>query len=326
MPRGSSRQEVLDSLPEEWQGLPLLSYTQMMQFDRCAFAWYLNKHLEVRSPVRSRALDTGSYVHSGLQVVTDRIIELDQPSLFSPDEWINDKLPQLVMEWSSEIEQTDQLVSIANAQQILTRYIGQGYVGMFGAHTPVETEAHFIILVETPRGRKFLLQGYVDLITYDDKGRLFIWDHKTGKKFWSDIEIIMDTQLPVYEILLVSEGINAAGLVINQLNSYPYKDPAAKRNDELFRREFTYRTPIELGHIREEFVAMADALLDVAEGVQPARRSLKKECKMCTYNGVCLNLLKGYDEETAIDIWRDNKLSRIPVHVEQGEGITIDLD
>jgi len=155
----------------------------------------------------------------------------------------------------------------------------------------LEVEKEFTIDVETPKGRIVTLHGFVDLVKKVN-GKLWLVDHKTSgsAKFWTENEIVMDSQLPTYMGLMNRHGYNIFGCEFNFLNTYEYKKRNEVSPEKLFRRARTYRTEIEVDNILLEFGKAADDILDNRDNV---RRSLSKDCSRCQFFDPCHLSLKG---------------------------------
>lgn len=318
MPRGQDLELLKASLPEDWKNVPILSYSQMMTADRCSFSWYLGYHLKLKSEKRKVALDTGSFVHALLHDMYESYMQ----EQMSSRDWAADRMPTVMMNlMDTDLKYEDQLASAANAMQIVERY---AQTDVLAGHTPVGSEQHFFILVTTPSGRRFVLQGYIDLLTIDLRERIWIWDHKTGTKMWTPVQLMMDIQLPIYQVLLRTDGIPVHGLVINQLNSYHYKNGLADQpNEKLFKREFMSRSEPQLNSIWSEFMGLAEFVMDLMEGKTIARRSLRKDCSMCDMNVVCHDALSGTPLEVAAAEYNEGMV-RVRSQI-AGTGVELDL-
>lgn len=159
----------------------------------------------------------------------------------------------------------------------------------------VEVEKEFTIDLETPEGRTVTLHGFVDLVKKVN-GKLWLVDHKTSgsAKFWSENEIVMDSQLPTYMGLLNRHGYDIFGCEFNFLNTYEYKKRNEVGPDKLFKRARTYRTEIEVDNILLEFGKACDDILNNRDKV---RRSLSKDCSRCQFFDPCHLSLKGMNIE-----------------------------
>ncbi len=160
--------------------------------------------------------------------------------------------------------------------------------------TTVELEYHFEVELETPQGRHFILEGYIDRISRDQRGLLWIEDYKWTGRFWSNPEILMDPQLPTYSAALRALGFPVHGLMVTQVNTYPYKDRSKKTIDELFKRDRFAVSEIQTDNVLREYGLLVDDIIDsYYEGAEPLRRSLRRDCKSCDFQEPCLMGLKG---------------------------------
>lgn len=295
MPRGTDVETLIERLPEEWKDVPILSFSQLTTADRCEFKWYVKYQVKYKGHNNNKRMDTGSFAHVLLQ---DLYMSIKDG--MTAREWEEKRLNAVVMDIIDGLKfPEDQMQSVATAMQVVQRYC---QTDILEGHTPVAAEEHFFVLVTTTSGRRFILQGYVDLITIDALGRVWIWDHKGGQGLWPKMRVRMEIQLPIYEILLRSEGLDVYGVCVNQLNCYPYKNMNEKTNEDLFKRDFDVRSPLQLQNIWAEFVALAESVLDLLEGKKPVRRSLQDhDCFKCDVAGPCLSALNGTPIDEAIE-------------------------
>lgn len=316
MPRGNDLDTLRKSLPDDWKDIPILSYSQLMTADRCSFLWYVKYHLKLKSNKRSEKLDIGTFGHQFLHDLYSSIMDG-----MSQKEWVEVRLNPMVMDIVDSLNFEDQIVAASKAMQLVERYCRSD---VLSGHTPVGSEQHFFVLVETRSGRRFILQGYIDLLTIDPKERVYIWDHKFTTPLWSRIRIKSVIQLPIYEILLQADGIPVYGVCVNLINSYPYKDLHAQPDDKLFYRDLNYWTPGQLSNIWNEFVTEAEDVLDLIEGKRPARRSLRDDgCYSCDMRHPCFAHLSGIPLDDAV---RDfNEQQTVFRSMPAGTSVTLDL-
>jgi len=169
----------------------------------------------------------------------------------------------------------------------------------------MEVQKYLEIPCRTKNGIDFILEGYIDLLVQEEKtGDLYIWDHKVtgaGKgpgKFWNPIQVLMDSQTPTYQAGLRAMGIPVAGIVINQLNAYKYKEEPP--TEKIFMRHTTHRTQAELDNILRELSYAVDEMEHLrTTGVY--RRSLSKDCDSCWYQEPCLLNMKGLSMEPLLE-------------------------
>lgn len=317
MPRGKDLDLLKESLPEDWKDIPVLSYSQLMTADRCKYLWYVKYSLELKVNKKNPKLDIGHFGHTLLHDLYSSVMDG-----MTQDQWLEERLNPMVMDIIDRLDFEDQIVSCSTAMRLVQRYCRSD---IFSGHTPVGSEQHFFILVETNNKRRFILQGYTDLITIDHRNRVWIWDHKFTSPLWSSFRIKTIVQLPIYQILLQADGIPVHGCCINQINSQAYKDLNAQPNTKLFNRDFNIWTPGQLSNIWNEFCILAEDALDLIEGKTIARRSMRDEsCYMCDMVGPCHAHLSGEPLKEAVLMYNEqrNAYRSIPA----GTGVTLDLD
>jgi len=302
MPRGRTEAEVKASFPPEWRDLPLFSYSQLTTADRCDFLWYIKYGLRQKSGKNSPRLDMGSFTHTFLADLYQCIADQGMTA----HDWVQVRMNVVLMEIMDSLNFDDQISAAAKAMQLIQRYVRSD---VLAGHTPVGIEMHFAVLVTPPSGRSFVLQGYVDLITIDSHGQIWVWDHETADKLWPPRSIKTFLQLPLYQMLLRADGINVHGVMVNRLNSYIYKDMDAQPDAKLFKREPKIWTPGQLENIRREFIQLAESTLDLMEGKRPARRSISSACFNCDMVGGCFANLEGEDLVESLQVNHDRQVA-----------------
>lgn len=295
--------------------IPTVSFSQLQSWDRCEFQWHLGYSLGFKSPEKKRGLEIGSMGHACLADYYTLLMEEGMPASV----WIETRLPAISTEWVENVDEASDLTNIALVSWVVRRYMESVDLRDQG-HKVLSVEEHFLLPQVTPKGRDYMIQGYTDLTTLDPQGRLYLWDHKFTSKFWSPVEVLMDSQMPTYGAAMRDSGRDVFAIIINQVNNYDYKDKNKVTDDKLFKRDVTYRTAKELDSIKLETGSMVDDLIDNHKN---PRRSLKRDCKMCQFQEPCLMSLKGIPIEVVL---QDTFVKRTPREIPtQSEGIILDL-
>jgi len=212
-----------------------------------------------------------------------------------PDVNIRNLVASYATEQLSLTVSSQDLGVVTQALRLVLRYIDD-VAPMFDAGAKIEgVEYHFNVELLTPKGRKFFLQGYVDLILWID-GNRWIIDHKsTNNKIWSQGQLMMDGQMSTYSAVIP----NIFGVAVNFFNTYDYKNWWAEPIDKLYRRLSTHRTEKEKASVLHNFGVIVDDIEDRREtGNFPF--SLTKDCMRCPFNELCLMELKGF-KQTDLD-------------------------
>lgn len=263
--------------PSDW---PTFSHSQVSTFDHCEQQWsyvYLDKIVPKRE---NESLNVGTIIHEGLDVY-----------------YGNGKSKKFLMDWMDlfleDLQDDSLLPETSRAFVPLWNYVNNFAPEADQGHEIISTEVHLVVHFVTPMGRNVYIQAYVDLLTKFNH-RFYVWDHKTGlSPFWSDTELWMDSQTPLYSALLREQGYDIEGIVINQFYTYPYKKPIHEvPMDKLFKRSFTSRTPKQLNYVLRNMLERIDRLLDVSAG-RPIRSLDRRKCKSCAYNKLCLSVTQG---------------------------------
>jgi hypothetical protein len=163
-------------------------------------------------------------------------------------------------------------------------------------------EEYFEAEMVTPRGRHFILEGYIDRM-YMDTGRFWVLDRKsssTGRHYNQD-QIWLDNQLTTYAAVLKAMGYDVFGVAIDSISTYPYKDYASTPVDKLFKRIVAPRSDREMAFALHTYGRAVDGMIDYIEiGDEPMRR-LTRDCTMCQYHDLCLYSMKGIPTDSLIE-------------------------
>jgi hypothetical protein len=267
-----------------------VSYSQIGAWQKCHKFWQ-HAYLEGLTPAtQPDYLRLGTYVHTLLEMLYSHL-QAGFPVVKIREIVANYATEQLTTEVRSE-----DLGTVTKALRLVLRYIDD-VQPMFDEGAKIEgVEYHFKQELHTPKGRKFYLQGYVDLILMI-QGHRWIIDHKTSNnKIWSLSQMMMDGQLTTYAAVIP----NIFGVGINFFNTYDYKDWWATPIDKLYKRVTTHRTEKEKQAILHNFSVIVYDIEDRKEtGNFPF--SLTKDCARCPFAEMCLMELKGFSQTDLAD-------------------------
>lgn len=268
----------------------IVSHSMLLGWDSCRFRWYLS-YVEGWTPVKQKqVLDQGSIGHELIGIYYNSRIEHSSWPIDDPRhvEAVTRRVHEISVERDVD---ADLLKSLKTTLWLVKRYIEDFAPFNDLEWEPLEVERHFLIPLVTPKGREVNLQGYVDLILdHRQTRKLWVWDHKFSTRFWSPQQVLMDAQLPTYVYGLRRLGIPIYAFIVNQLNTYSYKDPAKVKVEQLFKREKSYRTDLELANFELEVGRMVD---DMVDNFDEPRRSLTRSCSDCAFQNPCLLSMKG---------------------------------
>lgn len=271
------------SLVEQYPDIPVVSYSQVSTFDRCELAWDLSYRKGWKTTKTFQKMELGS--------MTGKLLN----ELYRTKE--EDSILPLINSWLEGPTDGFILPNIATATWLAKRYFHD--VMPSQAFRVIGIEKHFEVLLTTPLGRKYILQGFIDLLVENLDGSIWVWEHKTTGRFWSPIQAQMDPQLPTYAAGLRELGIDVVGIVVNQLNNYNYAKKEQVTPDKLFKQEHTYRTPVELDNFLVNVGRKVDRMIDL--GPFP-ERSLRRECDRCQFQEPCLMQMKGLKIEDILAV------------------------
>lgn len=268
----------------------MVSHSQLGVWDRCRFSFHLGYTLGWVQKEEPIYFTRGGLIHEWLAEYYNRIKDVEinlGSSAF------------LIDEMQKALAQGVDPILVNQVGYLVRRYIEDYSVFEDKGINIVEVEKHLVVDLTTPKGREFSLQGIVDMVLQDLSGNYWLRDHKScgNAKFWSESEVLMDSQLPTYAAILRRHGMEVFGMDLNFLNTYDYKDKNAQSPDKLFKRMRTYRTATEQDNMLYEVGLAVDDIIDNRDN---PRRSLKKDCAKCQFQDPCLLSMKGLDISTVM--------------------------
>jgi hypothetical protein len=292
VPDEQSGKEVIEALKEQEPDVPIVSFSQIMAWDRCGFAWYLS-YREGWTP-REKKLNMvlGTLGHEDLKVwygTHDR--EAVQQTF--------------IRHYAEYADGGDDYVKLlAEEAWLVLRYIDDFAPANDHGLITLAVEEHFVIPLWTPEGHKFYLQGYVDWrgMVADSSGQYqWLGDHKfTNKNFYSPVEAMMDPQLPTYAAARAWHGDQVIGVFLNMLNTYDYKKKDQVVPEQLFKREQVYLNSQQKDSILHEVGRAVDEMLAIGYLPVAPRRRLRRDCRMCKFQEPCLLSLRGVPIENVL--------------------------
>ena len=274
--------------PAVW---PIFSYSQLQSWDRCEDLWYYAYARNWQKVRQSPGLSLGSEIHLSFKNWYDMAME----KIPKPDrlKLMMDYFAQKINQ-AQEDENDAMLITLNRTAWLSMRYFQEFAPVEDKGHKILAAEHHFTVPFKTGKGRHFILQGYIDLLT-EYETRLWAWDHKSSEgQFWTPVQVMMEPQTPLYAAALREQGQDVHGVIINMINTYDYKKPENTTTAKLFAREKAYRSSVELDTFVREMKFIVD---DILENYETPRRSLRLDCKNCSFQEPCLMRIKGINDE-----------------------------
>lgn len=187
----------------------------------------------------------------------------------------------------------------------LVRWMWDGYRAMWlepdGTDLewePVAAEEPF----QVELGDGYHLKGRLDLLVKDQRGRLWIVDHKSGGQMPSATDLAFDDQFGLYMWALRKLGHNIFGMCWNAALTRRNKVKPQEPSDR-FRRLLLHRTDDELDVVASEALATVRYMYEQ----QPDHRTPNvQSCKYrCDYTEACLIGRKSGEEaeQTALEAY-----------------------
>jgi hypothetical protein len=268
--------------------IPKYSYSQLMTWDRCHFSWFLNYH-EGWSPLETKVyFQEGNMGHDLLMVYYKNIPIIEHKEAVR---LVKTRVGQYLQEAGQESEKLEIVSTISR--------VVKGYLEDFARIEDrkwqfLDAEKNFEIPLVTPKGRKYYLEGRIDILARElSTGKIWIWDHKfIGRgKWYTPGMLLMDSQMPTYVAALQSMGIPIFGVYMNQLNKHEYAKAVDNVPEKLYKREPIFHTNAELISRLQETGNIVDEI-EAAKETEMYRRSINKDCDSCFWKDPCLMSLK----------------------------------
>lgn len=279
----------LDSDESVW---PEFSHSQANLWDFCEKAWHYSYSLGWTSDP-NRSNNEGYLVGS---IVHDMMEQVYSPKNTETSDVVLQRYVQEFMQIAPGYT-----VELNRALGVTIRYFREYAPVEDRGHRILDVERYFRVPMQTPKKRNFWLHGYIDVVSEYDSKFIYTWDHKSSEGiagFWTPVEARMDSQTTTYCAALREEGIRVERTIINNVNTYFYKNGIASVDPEkLFARQITVRTDREIDSFVREFGLLVDQLLDRQNKV---RRSLGKRCGSCAFREPCLMELKGLSSQPVL--------------------------
>lgn len=274
------------------------SHSQLNAWTRCRFAWNLSYRGEwVKKGPKSAGLRKGSDAHTFL----DAFYEATRKN--EPYD-IKQHLQELIV----GVDDYQALEYLENMCWLVGRYIED--IASKDNWEIVASELYFCEVFTTPKGRQYKLEGYIDLVVRIN-GKLWVIDHKThgGTQYvWTPEQVQIDSQLATYVVAMRKMGYPVHGVLINQLNTYPYKKRAEVTPDKLFTREPSYRTDVELDAMLDNLGRIVD---DIFKNEGDIYRNFTRDCsKFCQFHEPCLLDMKGINISEFLPVAYEKKEKR----------------
>jgi len=271
-----------------------ISHSQLGVWQDCQQKWHYS-YVEKLIPIKqSPYLQRGQLVHE-LLAVYDQVLQ--QGLRPGSREALDHVLAFADSDLHPGMNDTE-LENYVRALAACSRFIRE-----FSPHADegikiLAVEEYFEMELETPKGNRFIIEGYVDRI-FSQYGNMWVIDRKstsTGKHYTQEM-ILMDNQLSTYTAVLRAMGYPIFGVGIDSINTYPYKDYAKEPVDKLFKRIIAPRADRELQFSLYTYGRAVDQMIEhLRSGDDPIRR-LTRDCTRCQYCDLCLYEMKGISTE-----------------------------
>ncbi len=270
-----------------------VSHSQLQTLDRCELKWDLSRGWQPKQVDAS--IQKGRLVHKGLAFYYRQIKEFG-PREREPNHAV-ERLRDHMQKLQQSVETQADLEAFSAALNVCVRYV-RDYAPFADADwEPLGVEQYHTIELETPNGYKYQLTFGYDLFV-KEKSRQILVETKTvgNAKFWTQLEMDMDVQVPIYIGGLRELGIKVDEVVFNQLNTYQYKNYQTVSPEKLFQRGRTTKFPSEIDQTFVEVGYAVEHLIKMQEEGRPPRRSFRRDCSTCWFQPPCQLGMRGGPE------------------------------
>lgn len=279
-------------------GLPKVSNSQVQTFLTCRKKWHYNyaRGWVTRNPPKAMAM--GDYMHGFFDI----FYQMLQANPTEEPESLWDTLEEVILESLKADGSNGE--EVLRAMKAMRRYVLEVSPRIDCGITVIGSEMHFEAPLTTPKGRDFLLEGYVDLLYKDRNGQLIVRDHKTTGKggkdaFWKKEEVAADPQQSTYISGLRVLDFPVFSGEVNQIVTFNYKDYLAKPIDTLFCCVRAFRTDEQIESAKRWYGRIVDAMLDETDHLESIE---KGRCSYCFYRDPCSKQQQGKDDEQILQL------------------------
>jgi RecB family exonuclease len=259
----------------------VISYSELDTYRQCPYKHQLAYSERWVAPGDAPALDRGKRTHAALEFFYQNPMRTTLPQ-----EAMNSALLDagIIDENSGEpVDDTADLV----------KWMLEGYVQMWGGDNAWHIEAvEHPVEIKLP-GTAIRIKGKIDLLLTDEKGRLWLVDHKTGATLPKDKDLDLDVQFGIYAWALRKLGRPVYGMIYNSIRTQ--RNKGEMQLSDRFSRTLLVRTDAELEQIaldasmdaREAYKALA---LAKKNGTDRPRHFNTDTCRWrCPYTEACLH-------------------------------------
>jgi len=240
-----------------------MSATDISMGQECEWKLYF-KYTKVLKPKKNIYLVMGSVFHSVIEQ------DLKYFVLQKKHKTYQDLKTYFESEWSRQIQNCDMRnLSEIEAKNKCLNYITNYYRDIIKLIYPLNIEniERFFRTFITYQGQRLGITGKVDLI---DKS-LFIVDHKTSSRGWTQEEANKEFQAQIYPYCLKSLGLDIRGFKFNVVN---------KQGVNVFTINY------DTAKVKDILIKAFDTKKHLEEG-NMFRAKSQRICKFCEYNSIC---------------------------------------
>lgn len=179
-------------------------------------------------------------------------------------------------------------------EQELLEWMYDGYCDMWDTEDEREWTIKAVEYKSfAPLSDRFTLKVKIDVLGVR-RGRLWVWDHKSGKNLPKDKELDLDDQMGLYIWCMRQMGFPVAGAIYSAARTQ--RNQTYQPLDERFVRIPLRRTDVELDNIAREALATAERMWPEGEDrfSMRERNTNTDTCRWrCDFTEGCLSSRKG---------------------------------
>ncbi len=266
-----------------------VSRSQISTAESCLYKWHLTYQRGLRS-APSQRMRLGTAIHELWQAFYEHFLghtpyELESETMFEISNKARAEIP-------SDYE--DQLLFL-RANTLLWKYAQYSRINDTTLSILAVEQEMYVFLGFEIDGRPVFAHGFPDLVA-EQAGIVVVFDHKSGGKAWTEAQAYFDPQVPYYMLMLHLMGVTPEAGVIQNINTYNYKNVNKEPLDKLFSRVYTYHREDRLKTYHKHITEYIKWLYD-----QPHIKTFNRECAYCPFRDICNTEMRGMNSEPLIE-------------------------
>ena len=266
-------------------------------------------------------------------------------------EWLQGRSPRVAIEEhvrrNADGRFAEETVDM-EAEAELAASVVERFVATQAPRRLLHSEMDFTVPIARMHKRSY--QGFVDALTEDENGDVWIEEFKFVKAFRAEEEVELSTQLGIYHLAMLQLGYNVLGIRFHQILQKLPSKPSLNKNGSMSRQDIlctwedyehalieaglppehyfddmfpklggkAFSKTFTLIRSREHVLKMRDELLAVSRDIFNPQKHIYMcdstlTCRQCSFRDLCLETLRGRDPESLIESAYQPRTRRVEV-------------